>query len=344
MRGAAAVLLFGALLLRLDTPRLQSAPIPPELVTRVDSTEHRGYVETIPGTKVRFEMKAIPGGVFFMGGRAAEGGGPEERPLHPVRIRPFWMGKCEVTWDEYDLFTRRPMKTDKAANPDDPDAVTGPSEPYIDETWGYGRAGFPVIGITHHAAMQYCLWLSRKTGKTYRLPTEAEWEWAARAGTTTAYFFADSADTLGEYAWHEKDSAEVSHPVGKKKPNPWGLHDIYGNAAEWCVDLYQKDYYGSLPLGRQTLAPVVLPDNRHFGHVVRGGSWADPPEVCRSAARRRSERSWQRGDPARPPSIWWLCNGDFVGFRLVRAVEEQPELRGLHSRIRPHDLDGWRKK
>jgi formylglycine-generating enzyme required for sulfatase activity len=344
MRRASAALLLLILLTLLRPAAVQSAPVPAELVTRVEVVEHRSYVETIPGTKVRFEMKAIPGGVFFMGATGGEGGGPDERPAHPVRLRPFWMGKCEVTWDEFDLFLRRPVKAGKPPNPDSADAVSGPSDPYIDETWGYGREGYPVIGVTHHAAMQYCLWLSRKTGKNYRLPTEAEWEWAARAGTRTAYFFGKDAEQLGEYAWYEKNSAEVTHPVGRKKPNPWGLHDIYGNAAEWCLDLYQKDAYRSFPPGKPALAPVVLPDNRHFGHVVRGGSWPDPAEACRSAARRRSERAWQKFDPMLPPSIWWLSNGDFVGFRVVRAVEEQADLRGLRSKIDAHDLEGFRKK
>jgi formylglycine-generating enzyme required for sulfatase activity len=335
----AAILCFAAL------SATRSAPV--DAPVQVDPARHKGYVETIPGTKVSFEMAAIPGGRFLMGSPAAEKGGEDERPRHPVAIRPFWMGKCEVTWDEYDRFVEhsrivraRPGK----AIVEDFDAVTGPSDPYADETWGFGRSGYPVIGMTHHAAMQYCLWLSLKTKKTYRLPTEAEWEWAARAGTRTAYCFGDKPDKLGEHAWYQANSGEVTHPVGKKRPNPWGLYDIYGNAAEWCLDLYRKDQYKSEPAGRLLLSPVVLPDNRYFGHVARGGSWDDPAAMCRSAARRGSDASWNRLDPMRPPSIWWLSSAELVGFRVVRAVEEQENLRGLRSQVSASDLEGWRKK
>src|SRR5207245_1517473 len=125
------------------------------------------------------------------------------------------------------------------------DAVTRPTPPYADETFGFGRNGHPVICVTHHAAMEYCRWLSLKTGKTYRLPTEAEWEYAARAGTASAYFFGDDPKQLGEYAWYAANAEDVTHEVGKKKPNPWGLYDIYGNVAEWCLDTYKKDCYAA---------------------------------------------------------------------------------------------------
>jgi formylglycine-generating enzyme required for sulfatase activity len=281
-------------------------------------------------------MVAIPGGTYLMGSPAGEPGrGADEGPQHPVTVRPFWMGKCEVTWDEYDLYWRKlpgakPPETppDKAA-----DAVTRPTPPYADETFGHGREGNPVLCITYHAAMEYCRWLSAKTGKLYRLPTEAEWEWACRAGTTTAYSFGEDAAKIDEYAWSDKNSEEVAHKVGKKKANPWGLHDMHGNVAEWCIDHYVKDEYKKFPLDKAILAPVELPTWKRYSYVVRGGSWADPPAKLRSATRRGSEKDWLKRDPQRPQSIWWMTDADFVGFRVVRAVEEQANLKALQSKM-----------
>src|SRR5262249_33001348 len=156
-----------------------------------------------------FDMVAVPGGTFEMGSPADEKGrGADEGPQHTVRIESFWMGKVDVTWEEYDAYRVKPKDTppkwtdaDKAA-----DAVTHPTKPYADPTFGLGYEKHPVICITHHAAMEYCRWLSAKTGKTYRLPTEAEWEYACRAGTKTAYFFGDDPAKLGDYAWYAKNS------------------------------------------------------------------------------------------------------------------------------------------
>src|SRR6185295_4387517 len=114
---------------------------------------------------------------------------------------------------------------------------------------------YPAISMTQHAANKYCEWLSAKTGKNYRLPTEAEWEWACRAGTTTAYSFGDDASKLGEYAWFTPNSEEKPQPVGKKKPNPWGIHDMHGNVTEWCIDAYRKDAYTTFPRDKPTLQP-----------------------------------------------------------------------------------------
>ncbi|HEV3085089.1 MAG TPA: formylglycine-generating enzyme family protein [Gemmataceae bacterium] len=297
--------------------------------------EHKSCVEKIAGTDVKFDMIAIPGGTFEMGSPNDEPGRKiDEGPRHPVTIRPFWMGKCEVSWDEYDLYWKKhegeneekKNDHDKAA-----DAVTRPTPPYADETFGYGREGFPVICITHHAAMEYCRWLSAKTGKPYRLPTEAEWEYAARAGTQTPYFFGSDPKQLDQYAWYAGNSEALTHEIGKKKPNPWGLYDIYGNVAEWCLDSYKPDSYGTLALDKPSLWPVALPNADRFPHAARGGSWTDKPELLRSAARRGSDKKWIKRDPQRPQSIWWLTDAEFVGFRVVRPVEEQDNLKGFRS-------------
>jgi formylglycine-generating enzyme required for sulfatase activity len=314
-----------------------AAPDPRHDQESADINTHRTYTETIPGSGVSFTMIAIPGGTFRQGSPEGEKGrDADEGPPHPVRIRPFWMGRCEVTWDEFDLFHKGGPASDReneAARARDVDAVTRPTPPYVDETWGFGGGRHPVVGIAHHAAMEYCHWLSRRTGKVYRLPTEAEWEYACRAGTTTAYFFGDDPARLGEFAWYDQNADEETWPVGLTKANPWGLHDVYGNVAEWCLDHYRTDDYRTFPLDQITLGPVRPPTAARYGHVVRGGSWADGPARCRSAARRGSDKSWNRRDPSLPQSIWWLSDADFVGFRVVRAVAEQPELRGLRSKV-----------
>jgi formylglycine-generating enzyme required for sulfatase activity len=323
-----------ALLMVTATPAQQV----PAKLPDIEPAKHKSYTEAIPGSKVSFEMIAIPGGTYMMGSPESEAKrSADEGPQHPVKVAPFWMGKMEVTWDEYDLYWRKnpAAQKDKAESPQDKaaDAVTRPTPPYADETFGHGREGNPVLCITHHAAMEYCRWLSAKTGKLYRLPTEAEWEWACRAGTTTAYSFGDDPGPLGDHAWFDKNSEEVAHKVGQKKPNPWGLHDMHGNVAEWCIDHYKKDYYASFPLDKVSLSPVLMPDDKRYSYVARGGSWVDPASALRSAARRGSNKEWLKRDPQQPQSIWWMTDADFVGFRVVRAVEEQDNLKGLKSKV-----------
>ncbi len=333
--GMLSIVGLSSLILLVEPLQAEKPEVPKYPV--VEKLTHKGYTETItiPDKKVTFEMLPIPAGAYLMGSPPTERGrGADEGPQHPVGIKAFWMGKCEVTWDEFDTFWRAKPgnKGDpEPENPKDADAVTRPTPAYDDETFGLGREGNPVICISHHTAMQYCRWLSIKTGKVYRLPTEAEWEWAARAGTTTAYSFGDDPKDLGDYAWDEANSDEKPHPVGKKKPNPWGLHDMHGNVAEWCLDHYKKDQYDSFPKDKLTLQPVLKPTAARWSHVARGGSWNDKPELCRSAARRGSDRTWIRLDPQRPQSIWWLTSAEFVGLRVVRAVVEQNDLKGIRS-------------
>jgi formylglycine-generating enzyme required for sulfatase activity len=301
------------------------------------------YTETIPGTDIKFEMMPIPGGTFELGSPPSEAKrGEDEGPQLPVQIGPFWMGKYEVTWEEYDQFafsldlkkksrenvdlTKQP-ETEKKS-----DAVTRPTPPYADETFGFGRNGQPVICVTHHAAMEYCRWLSAKTGKTYRLPTEAEWEYACRAGTKTAYSWGDEAEKVGEYAW-DVDNAEKPQKVGKKKPNPWGLYDMHGNVAEWCVDHYKADAYKVFSTEKPAVGPVILPDAKEYPYAVRGGSWDDDADKLRSATRRGSNPEWSVQDPQRPQSIWWHTDATGIGFRIMRPLTEQENLKGLKSQV-----------
>jgi formylglycine-generating enzyme required for sulfatase activity len=302
--------------------------------------EMKPYVERIPGTDIQFEMLPIPGGTYTMGSPSSEPKRSEdEGPQHEVTLHPFWMGKTEVTWEEYDLFAfgkespQQDAEGKQTSGSDGADAVTRPTPPYADPTFGLGHQHQPVICITHHAAMEYCRWLSGKTGKIYRLPTEAEWEYACRAGSRTAYSFGDDPKALADYAWYTDNSDGKPHPVAQKKPNAWGLHDMHGNVAEWCLDLYDKTYYSSFKTGVPALFPVLMPTEQKYPYVVRGGSWDDEPPSLRSAARRGSEEDWSMLDPQQPKSIWWHTNATFVGFRVVRALEEQENLKGLKSKV-----------
>ncbi|MEO7677541.1 MAG: SUMF1/EgtB/PvdO family nonheme iron enzyme [Verrucomicrobiota bacterium] len=285
--------------------------------------EMKKFSETISGTKIVFDMMPIPGGEFSMGSPDAEPGRkPDEGPQHKAKLDPFWMGKCEVTWDEYELFMY-PEEKKKAADgtytSESADAVTRPTKPYVEMSFGMGKNGFPAISMTQHAANKYCQWLSAKTGHFYRLPTEAEWEYACRAGTTTAYSFGDDVAQLGEYAWFGDNSDGKYQKVGKKKPNPWGLHDMHGNVVEWTLDGYDANFYkqfeNSVAQNPWNIATKPYP------HSTRGGSWDDAPEKLRSSMRRASTKEWKMQDPQLPKSIWFLTDAQFLGFRIVRPLK-----------------------
>jgi formylglycine-generating enzyme required for sulfatase activity len=308
--------------------------------------EMKPYTEAIPGTSVQFEMVPIPGGSFQMGSPASEAHrASDEGPQHPVTLGPFWMGKAEVTWNEFDQFAlARGIKKSSGTNRGQEseneklaDAVTRPTPPYADPTFGYGHDGYPAISMTHHAAMEYTRWLSAKTGNDYRLPTEAEWEYACRAGAKTAFSFGDDPARLGEEAWFKKDSDDRPHPVEKKKPNAWDLYDMEGNVAEWVLDVYDLNYYKPFDPLIPTRSPVLLPTEKEYPYVVRGGSWADDAPGLRCAARRASTDDWSRQDPQLPQSIWWHTDATFVGFRVTRPLEEQENLKGLKSKVKKLD-------
>ena len=183
-----------------------------------------------------------------------------------------------------------------------------------------GKGEYPAICMTQHAARTFCKWLSAKTGRYYRLPTEAEWEFACRAGTKTAFSFGDNLDELDDHAWYFDNSDDAYQKVGQKKPNPWGLHDMHGNVAEWVLDQYQADYYGT----GNSVNPLNIPKTL-YPRVVRGGGWDDDPEMLRSAVREGSSDEWKDEDPQIPRSIWYHTNAIGVGFRVVRPMIEPSE-------------------
>ena len=284
------------------------------------------YTEKVPGTDVAFDMVPIPAGTFVMGSPAGEANrAKDEGPPFPVKLAPFWMGKREVTWAEYGLWALgrdRAIRKRSKVKPTDrdrqADAITRATPPYGDCTFGMGRQGRPAISMSQLAAKMYCKWLSAKTGRYYRLPTEAEWEYACRAGTRTAYSFGADPKHLGACAWYAGNSDEKYHPVGRKKPSPWGLYDMHGNVAEWVLGGYTANGYARFA-GKPARGPLVAATEIH-PRVVRGGSWRDGPARLRSAARRASGPKWSLRDPQIPQSIWWHTDAQFVGFRVVRPL------------------------
>jgi len=275
------------------------------------------YTETVMskgGEKLSFEMVLIPGGKFLKGSPKTEQGRKDnEGPQHEVRL--FSSYYEETVQEQRDDLTVE--ETDK--NSEDLDAITGPTPIYGDPTLGMGGGKHPTIGPTWHNAMTFCRWLSKKTGKKYRLPTEAEWEYAARAGAQTAYFFGESPDKLKEYAWFEANSDQMTHEVARKKPNPWGLYDMLGNVREWVYDFYSPTAYTE-DAKKNPSVNLTGPKGGKV-HVARGGDWDGLDEDLRCAARSYEEDWWRFQDPQMPKSKWWLPQMDFIGFRIAMSVE-----------------------
>lgn len=248
-------------------------------------------------------MALIPEGDFVMGSRHKD-----EQPPHKVHIDSFWMDKYETTWDLYRQFM---FSKDEGV-----DAVSRPTRPYVEMSFGMGIEGFPAISMTQHAANKYAEWLSQKTGQFYRLPTEAEWEYACRAGTTTAYSFGDDAKELVKYAYFTLNTGGKYQKVGLKLPNPWGLYDMHGNVMEWTLDQYSADFYG-----RSSASNPWNQATKPYPHSVRGGSWQDAAEMLTCSARVASDPSWKEQDPQLPKSVWYETDAQGLGFRLVRPVK-----------------------
>jgi formylglycine-generating enzyme required for sulfatase activity len=294
-----------------------------------NAADMKTYTNTIPGTQVTYGMVPLPAGEFTMGSPAGEAGrNADEGPQHKVKLAPFWMGVCEVTWNEYELFMykdeewkfKNEIKTDPEVDKVS-ELVSRPTKPYVEMSFGMGKDGYPAISMTHHAASKYCQWLSAKTGHYYRLPTEAEWEYACRAGTATKYNWGDDAAQTGDFAWFEKNSDFKYQKVGRKKPNAWGLYDMHGNVAEWCIDGYDAAAYDKFAAGAEN--PWVV-GTKPYPHVARGGSWDDTADKLRAATRRFSDKTWKQQDPQLPKSIWYLTDAQFLGFRLVRPLTVPP--------------------
>lgn len=239
------------------------------------------YTEELSGSLVTFDMIPIPGGTVTV---------QTEEGEHEVEVEPVWMSATEVTWDLYDIFAYR-LDIPEGERTKYADAKTRPSRPYEAPDYGYGHKGYAAICITYHAAEQFTVWLSEKTGRNYRLATEAEWLQAATAGGASTE--AMTAEMLDEVAWYEANADDQAQPVASKKPNALGFYDMLGNVLEWVTGVDGKP-------------------------VTRGGSFFDDVEDVQYDARAKQTRKWNETDPQIPKSKWWLSNGSFVGFRIVR--------------------------
>ncbi|MGB5555770.1 MAG: SUMF1/EgtB/PvdO family nonheme iron enzyme [Flavobacteriaceae bacterium] len=278
------------------------------------------YSQTIPQTEVAFDLIKIPAGSFMMGSPDSETERKaDEGPQRKVEVDAFYMGKYELTWDIFELFFKQNKELFKALDPEQLegiDAISRPSPPYEDPSYGMGKDGYPAVSMSTYSALVFCKWLSNLTGKFYRLPTEAEWEYAARAGTQTPYSFGELAE-LDTYAVHYKNSGNKYAKVGSKLPNAWGLFDMHGNVAEWTLDEYKEDAYATVENKNPWKVPTVI-----HPRVYRGGSWDDDAHKLRSAARTASSLKQQKRDPQIPKSFWWFTDSNYVGFRVVSPVEQ----------------------
>jgi formylglycine-generating enzyme required for sulfatase activity len=310
-------------------------PVPVTDSEATTEAEMKLYTEKIPGTDLTFIMVPIKGGTFKMGSPDTEEGRQEdEGPQIEVEVQPFWMGEHEVTWKEFEQFALKYLQrgrksTDSLTERDRAaDAMASPTNPWNIGSISHdnaGKVGYPASGMTLYCAQVYCKWLTMITGRYYRLPTEAEWEYACRAGSTTAYSFGDDDDDLDEYAWWQVTSDGSSQRVKTRKPNAWGLFDMHGNVSEWVLEHYAKDTYANRKPG-SFAAPVKPPvtrigDKGFIDHIARGGNCEDDKPVdLRSARRLKSELDWAAQDPQYPKSIWWLTDAPYVGFRVVRPL------------------------
>ena len=304
-------------------------------------TEFINFKERIPDTSVEFEMVAIPGGSFSMGSPESEPmRNANEGPQVKVNISEFWIGQTEVSWDEFLAFFAETnsqghagdIKTEEL---DDVDAITGPTAPWGAPDQGWGKGTRPAITMSHYAATVYCEWLSQKTGKTYRLPTEAEWEYACRGGKETPYFFdgspkdytkhgfmksifAPDTEIISEYAVYSLNSQMQSQEPSFVQENPYGLLNMSGNVWEFCSDYYTEDALALL--GSEATNPTGPDDGIDF--VIKGGAFDSDAIELRSANRDQSQTDkWLVTDPQMPKSIWWYSDSKNVGFRVVCEKE-----------------------
>jgi len=280
---------------------------------QLPDSSFKTYEQTLPDSELKIKMMPIPSGSFTMGNNNAEAA--NEKPARKINLSAFWIGAYEITRDQYDLF----FKDEATAINSDVDAITRPTAQYIDLTWNMGKeGGYPANSMSQFNALMFCRWLYKKTGVFYRLPTEAEWEYACRAGSSDKYYFGNEKNELNNNAWFAANSDLKYHKAGQKKPNAWGLYDMLGNVCEWTLDHYSADYYSRLK--DDTLDPHAEILATKYPHTLKGGSYLDNANELYISKRWSSEPAWNKRDPQIPKSKWWLTDAAHVGFRIVRPL------------------------
>lgn len=326
---------------KLEGIPMASGPIDTSLFFKEPArvTSFSDYVEQLPGTAISFKMVAVPGGTFKMGSAKNEPfHNPDEAPVRNVTLSPFFIAEVEATWDQYWAFYGQTMSEGRTlpetvyANNSRPDvdAISGPTPPFGFPDQGWGSGDRPAITMTHYAAETFCQWLSLKTGKNYRLPTEAEWEYAARGGTETPYFFEGSPKSFSNQGfWRKVTSAKTegisdfvifgnnsknkTQEPSLVQANPFGLKNMLGNVMEYCADRYDPEAYSKT--GESVTDPLVT-DGEEW--VVRGGNYTSDAADVRSASRDYTKHeAWLKTDPQQPQSIWWYSDIRGIGFRVV---------------------------
>jgi len=257
---------------------LDKVPLPKEAVAG----------ETVKDCALCPEMVGIPAGTFQMGSNESD----SEKPVHTVNVKAFYMSKYETTIAEYLACVQdggcKPPEWLESGN--EYNIHTGSDDHYKKAGMSENNKNHPITGVSWNDAKAYGVWLSRKTGKDYRLPTEAQWEYACRAGSTGKYSFGNDASQLGNYGWYEKNSGKTTHPVGGKKPNAWGLYDMHGNVWEWLEDKYHDSYSGAPVDGSAWMS------GDSNSHLLGGGSWFFNDNGLRCAFRYRGGAAGRNDD------------------------------------------------
>jgi formylglycine-generating enzyme required for sulfatase activity len=302
------------------------------------------YIDEIPESDESLEMVPVPGGSFYMWDA-------EKNSKHEVEVDSFWIGKFEITWNQYNLFTEESLEdirrqlylvmydvdieSDALSSPSltrevlellreaevPSDVISKPSPSYGDMTGGMGFDEYPAINMTQFAAHMFTRWLTIKTGEFYRLPTEAEWEYACRAGQNEDYS-RPAGNDLEQMAWYRGNSNRKYHQVDTKEPNALGIYNMLGNVSEWTLDQYHPNYIAQLE-DEPAVNPWFKPEEL-YPRTTRGGSWTEPAEAANCLYRKGSQPRWKMNDPQLPKSLWWHTNAPFVGFRVVKP-KKQPE-------------------
>ena len=269
---------------------------------------------------VEFQMRPIKAKLFQWKGQKDD--------VLTVTLDDFWMASTETTWAAYDAFQESSVEREKDGSvnsfvrpsiKDDYILLARPTQQDFPVTKGMPKKGFSAVGVTHHAANKFCQWLSYQTGHFYRLPTEAEWEYACRGGSDKKFSWGDDAQQASLHAWYGFKEGDDYRKPGLKKANGFGLYDMHGNVLEFTLDGYVENRRKHF--NKDKVHNPWVRATQPYPHVTKGGHWKHPLEKIVASARIPSEPRWKRMDPQDPKSIWAFSNGPFIGFRVVRPVK-----------------------